>query len=232
MSAAQPDRARDRIGQPPISCSIGASARPSRIEPAIIEPGVISPLSTTQAPRPSIADCRKKRRVFDSVENWLTTSAEARLACSARLRFACQRARTARRMPRPWTTSACWRTVSAKPSEAIAVAVASTVERLVIIWLARVMATRTRPPPTANQPSSGWKLKIAKTKSGVHGRSKSAKSTGEAMNFCTASRSRSPDHGLPRSPETRARERPVSKTLGSRRVWISAPTRAAMRPRA
>ena len=135
-------------------------------------------------------------------------------------------------MPRPWTTSACWRTISAKPSEAIAVAVASTVERLVIIWLARVIATRTRPPPIANQPSSGWKLKIAKTKSGVHGRSKIAKSTGEAMNFCTASRSRSPDHGLPRSPETRARERPVSKTLGSRRVWISAPTRAAMRPRA
>ena len=91
LSAAQPDRARDRIGQPPISCSIGASARPSRIEPAIIEPGVISPLSTMQAPRPSIADCRKKRRVFDIVENWLTTSAEARLACSARLRFACQR---------------------------------------------------------------------------------------------------------------------------------------------
>ena len=46
LSAAQPERARDRIGQPPISCSIGASARPSRIEPAIIEPGVISPLST------------------------------------------------------------------------------------------------------------------------------------------------------------------------------------------
>ena len=34
------------------------------------------------------------------------------------------------------------------------------------------------------------------------------------------------------SPETTARESPASNTLGSSRVWISAPTRAAMRPRA
>ena len=37
---------------------------------------------------------------------------------------------------------------------------------------------RRRRPRTSR--GSGWKLKIAKTKSGVHGRSKSAKSTGEA----------------------------------------------------
>ena len=163
--------------------------------------------------------------------NWLTTSAEARLACSARLRFFCQRASTARRMPRPWTTSACWRTVSAKPSEHVAVAVASAVERRVIIWLAR-RSRRAGPAADREPAEQGWKLKIAKRNIGVQGMSKSAKSTGEAMKLCTASRSRRPDHGRPRSPETSARERPASNTRGSSRVWISAPTRAAMRPRA
>ena len=43
---AQPWRARSTSGQPPIACSTGASARPSRIEPAIIAPAVISPCST------------------------------------------------------------------------------------------------------------------------------------------------------------------------------------------
>ena len=76
-----------------------------------------------------------------------------------------------------------------------------------------MIATSSRPPPTASQPSSGWKVKIAKMKIGVQGMSKSAKSTGEAMKRCTASRSRRPDQGRPRSPETSARERPASKTL-------------------
>jgi hypothetical protein len=42
----QPSRARSTRGQPPIACSTGASARPSRIEAAIIAPAVISPRST------------------------------------------------------------------------------------------------------------------------------------------------------------------------------------------
>ena len=44
---AQPCRARSTSGQPPIACSTGASARPIRIEPAIIAPALISPSSTT-----------------------------------------------------------------------------------------------------------------------------------------------------------------------------------------
>ena len=75
-------------------------------------------------------------------------------------------------------------------------------------------------------------MKIAAMKIGVQGMSKSAKSTGEAMKRCTASRSRSPDQGRPRSPEVSARARPASKTRASSRLWKRAPSRAAMRPRA
>ena len=45
-------------------CSIGASARPMMMEPAIIMPGVRSPASTRYAPVPSMPTCTEKRNAF------------------------------------------------------------------------------------------------------------------------------------------------------------------------
>ena len=164
--------------------------------------------------------------------NWLTTSAEAMLAASASRRFFCQRASTAGRIPSACTASACWRTVSAKASDDIEAVAASSIERRDSIWLSSDTTTRSTRPPSANQPSQGWNMKIAAMKIGVQGMSKIAKSTGEDMKRCTDSRSRRPDQGRPRSPDISARVSPESKTFASRRVWNSAPIRAATRPRA
>ena len=54
------------MGQPPTSCSTGASARPIMIELAIIPPGVIACCKTSQAPAASIALCRNRRKLLEN----------------------------------------------------------------------------------------------------------------------------------------------------------------------
>ena len=75
-------------------------------------------------------------------------------------------------------------------------------------------------------------MKIAAMKIGVQGMSKSAKSTGEDMKRCTASRSRSPARAAPLARRSAPARAPTSKTRASSRDWNSAPIRAATRPRA
>ena len=63
-SDRQPTTARCSRGQYPTAWSIGASARPSRMDPAIMNPGVSSPRKASHAPSPSIIDCRNRRSVL------------------------------------------------------------------------------------------------------------------------------------------------------------------------
>ncbi len=114
FSEARACRARAICGQRPMICSIGASARPSKIDAATIAPAVTSPRSTSQAPSASTSDCNDSRNALVKVENapvqstapmlllrasvlrstkrattgfsipWLRISSEARLALSAK----------------------------------------------------------------------------------------------------------------------------------------------------
>ena len=73
---AQPDRPRCTTGHWFNASSTGASARPSRIEPAIIAPGVIWFFKTNHAPSPSMADCRNNRSVLVIAVNVPPTSVD------------------------------------------------------------------------------------------------------------------------------------------------------------
>ena len=62
-SDRRPSSARWSTGHCATAWSIGASARPSRIDAAIIMPGVTAPPIASHAPRPSIIDCRNSARL-------------------------------------------------------------------------------------------------------------------------------------------------------------------------
>src|SRR5690606_35390179 len=55
-------RAATKLRQWAIATSTGASARPARLDPAIMMPAGASPLMTSPAPTPSIADWSISRR--------------------------------------------------------------------------------------------------------------------------------------------------------------------------
>ena len=135
-------------------------------------------------------------------------------------------------MPSDWTSSASAASDCAVSSARMLAAPASAIGPAVDHWLRSASATRTRPPPTARRPSSGWKRKIAARKNGVQGASKRARNTGEAMSRCTASRSRS-GLRMPAPPGVAAaRRRWAENTRSSSAPWKRAPTRAMTRPRA
>ncbi len=110
------------------------------------------------APRPSIADCRKKRKVLVAIEKVPVRSPDVSWASIAAPRMRCQRSCTAPCMPSAWIISLCWRTVSAKLSPCMVATVASVSCRLVKIWFRTVAAIRSSIPATARWPSIGWKL--------------------------------------------------------------------------
>ena len=175
----QPASAICTMGQLPSACSIGASERPSRIEPAIIAPAVISFCSTRYAPMPSIADCKKSRKVFVSVVKKPVRSDVATPVVRASSRNACQRVLTADCIPMPITDSASLR-MSAAKEEACAEAIELSACRLrVRDWLSNVIIIKNAPPDKATQPNIGWKTNINAANRGVNGMSNIENSTGE-----------------------------------------------------
>ncbi len=161
-----------------------------RIEPAIIAPAVSCPCNTSQAPAPSMADCRNSRNVLVSAPKPPATPAALIPVARALRRAPCQRSNPAPAMPSACSVSASAFSWSATRSDWTDAAPASFCGARERIWFSTVTATRIAPPAMASQPRSGWKMKIATRKTGVQGRSIRASSTGEARKVRTASRSR------------------------------------------
>ena len=212
---------------------MGCSARPRRIEAAIIAPAVRSDCSTSQAPRPSIADCRNSRIALVPAPKMPPRSLPCSWAVIAAWRSFCQRPKTERVIPRLCTVSASTRICSPMRSAASPVTAASIDGVRVRRWLTSAKTIRIAPPATASQPSQGWKMKMPARKMGVQGRSKSAEYGGEPIIRQTASRSRSDPTRVPaRSPMTADRRRTARNTRLSNAIFSRAAARAISRPRA
>ena len=98
-SAVRAVRARWRTGHWEMAVSMGASARPRRIEAAIMAPPVISPRRTSHAPAARSADWRKKRKARVKEPKIPPVSPEAVARSSAASCSAAQRAVRSGAMP-------------------------------------------------------------------------------------------------------------------------------------
>ena len=154
-SAFFPCRARCTRDHCAIACSTGASARPIRMEPAIIAPAVISFCSTNHAPSASMALCKNRRRVLVRVVKNPVRWAARMLVSSAASRASPQRVSAASCMPSPCTASDWPRKLSDKACARAPSCAASSTGRRVINWLRIVITISSAPPPSASQPSIG-----------------------------------------------------------------------------
>ena len=139
----------------PTACSMGCNARPIRIDPAIIAPPLSWPFNTSQAPRPSIADCKNIRKVFDTAPKVPPRSPTAMLSAKAVDRAFCQRSKAAPVMPSACTASASSFIISDTRSAVIFRLLVRVVGPAVIFWFITVRITRNTPPATASHPSKG-----------------------------------------------------------------------------
>ena len=180
-SAARDRRAatvRWNDGHCSTACSIGASARPSRIDAAIITPGVTWPWIASQAPSPSIIDCRNSRSVRDMVlNNPLRSDTDKSRSSVSPLRIR-ERETTASCMPSPCTVSLPARICSTKCAERAAASPASAWTLEVPSWFRSAMRSSRMPETTASTPSIQWKVNSANRKTGVQGASKNANGPG------------------------------------------------------
>ena len=216
---------------------------PARPAPAPGRAGSSRRSSRRRSSRPGAPRRRRGRasptagrsgRSWSCVENWLTRSPEASWASSARVAQLAASGRARRRACRgAWTISPCWRMVSAKASPCIVAPVASRLVRLVSIWLsdgdARRGAACRRP---RGGRVAGGSCRSRRGRAAPRACRRRAKSTGEPVSFCTASRSLRPDGRLRAlAREHRAAEARPRRPGRRAAVWTVAPIRAATRPR-
>ncbi|SST09813.1 Uncharacterised protein [Acinetobacter baumannii] len=139
---------------------MGPSARPIRIEPAIIIPGVMRPSTASQAPRPSTRDCRAMRRYLLSALIRAARSL-ARL-CWSRNAWCSrsQRPRMLPSMPIASITSALRRLLLASWPDLIDNSPALASGARVARSLNQARAIRASAPTSESRPSQGSKRKI------------------------------------------------------------------------
>ena len=214
------------------ACSIGASARPSRIDAAIMMPGVTWPRIASQAPSPSIIDCRNRRSVREvTLKRPFRSDIDSRRSSISPL-SARERDTTASCMPSPCTVSLPARICSTKCADRAAASPASTWSLEVPSWLSSAMTSRRRPEKTARSPSIQWKVNSANRKTGVQGASKKANGPDPDAKRWMVSRSRRPVAGRARSAGDTDRESTARSTRESSRSCRRAPARAITRARA
>ena len=166
-----------------MTSSTGASARPSRIDPAIIAPAVSCELTTSQAPTPRIATWTKKRTNFVVASTKPPTSPERRRPSRTVLLTVAHRSVKAGSMCIACTISALRIVASASSIASICFRFAVSFALRVANSLATLNRNSTTAEPTATAPSMGWRIQIRPTKIGTHGASKNAVNPCVAMKF-------------------------------------------------